>query len=449
MNPKIASILKKQDYLEPEFISGWKLIYTELKIWLYSAKYIFKRKAYPLFSLKTCLKGLWRPRKVLELNKIVKFNNQYFITLLKAPHWPSKAFDRYVAQGGLNMKAAGTELKKQIDFVIIAITSKCPYHCQHCYEHYNITDKEFIPLQRWQTIIKQLQNLGVGTIVFSGGEPMERFDGLLNLLESGNRDLSDFHLHTSGYGVTLEKAKLLKSAGLTAAGIGLDDFREQQHDWFRGYKGAYRNAIQAVDCFREAGIFPYLNVCLTRELISNENLWKYYALAKTLKAGAIQLYEPKICGRYLKQEPEMLFSENDQMQVIDFFKTTNYNRKYQDYPKVIYSDYFENSEHLGCLMGALSHFYVDSRGNVQPCVFVPVSFGNILQEDFLEIYFRMRQAIPRPLTNGCPSRIIGHYLQEQKSKGLIPPIAIQNFKEQWEKIISQEDQSLNNLNRVS
>ena len=195
MDFKISFKLKKQNSLEPEFISHWKLIYALLRIWVHSIKYLFKRKTYPLFSLKTCLSGLLRPRKVLELNKIVKFNNNYFITLLKAPHWPSKAFDHYVARGGLNMRAAGTELKKHIDFVIVAITPRCPHHCQHCYEHYNITQKEFIPFQRWQTIVKQLQDLGVGTIVFSGGEPMERFDCLFNLVESGNKDLSDFHLY--------------------------------------------------------------------------------------------------------------------------------------------------------------------------------------------------------------------------------------------------------------
>jgi len=36
---------------------------------------------------------------------------------------------------------------------------------------------------------------------------------------------------------------------------------------------------------------------------------------------------------------------------------------------------------------------IDSKGNVNPCVFLPVTFGNIMEEYFRSIYRRMRERI--------------------------------------------------------
>lgn len=114
--------------------------------------------------------------------------------------------------------------------------------------------------------------MGVGTIVLSGGEPMLRYDGLLELLESGDKCLSDFHIHTSGYGVTPEKALALKNSGLIAAGVGLDDLDQKRLDLFRGYQNAFREATTAIKYFLDAGVFTYLNNCLTQDLIHSGDL---------------------------------------------------------------------------------------------------------------------------------------------------------------------------------
>jgi MoaA/NifB/PqqE/SkfB family radical SAM enzyme len=425
---------------EPKVISGWKLIFPGLKIWIKSVKYIIRRKEYPLFSLKSCIKGLIRPQKTLELTKIVKFDGRYYLSLLKAPHWPSRPFDHYVANGGLNTRASGTSLKSHVDFVILAITRKCHYNCQHCYEYYNLGDQEAVSLDQWKKVLEKLQQLGIGTIVFSGGEPMLRYKDLLILLETADKKRSDFHLHTSGQGVNFEKALALRQVGLDAAGIGLDNPNPERQNYFRGYDSAYNEAIQAVHFFRKAGIFPYLNNCLTRELIQDGDLWNYLEISKQLKVGGIQLYEPKPCGRYLNREYDNLFSTKERQLVTDFFKIANHTKKYRQYPKVTYVDYYEDAAHLGCLMGGLSHFYIDSRGNVQPCVFMPVSFGNILQEDILTIFYKMRNAIPRPLKDGCPALRISKLLKERVQRGLMPPVRYEDIRKEWYNILENKRQ---------
>jgi MoaA/NifB/PqqE/SkfB family radical SAM enzyme len=86
---------------------------------------------------------------------------------------------------------------------------------------------------------------------------------------------SDFHLHTSGSGVTREIAERLKMAGLHAAGVGLDDCDPDRNDKLRGFTGAHEQAVRAIRCFQEAGIFTYVNTCLTKELANSGELLKY------------------------------------------------------------------------------------------------------------------------------------------------------------------------------
>ncbi len=83
-------------------------------------------------------------------------------------------------------------------------------------------------------------------------------------------------------------------------------------------------------------------------------------------------------------------------------------------------------------MGGLSHMYIDSCGNVNPCVFLPVTFGNIMEVDFEVIYERMRAAIPRPLHAECPSLQLQATLKS-KSAGKGPmPVPFEAVQREWE-----------------
>ena len=54
-------------------------------------------------------------------------------------------------------------------------------------------------------------------------------------------------------------------------------------------------------------------------------------------------------------------------------------------------------------MAGMSHFYIDSVGQVKPCVFLSVSVGNILQEELPVIFNRMRRTFPHPIYGECPA----------------------------------------------
>jgi len=365
--------------------------------------------------------------------KVVKFGDHYYLGLT-IPRWPSKAFDHMVGKGGLNFTAGGTRYKTQIDMAALAITRKCSYECEHCYEYFNLGEKDVVPIEVWKDTIKKLQQIGVSIIALSGGEPMLRYDGLLELIESADKNLSDIHLETSGHLVTEKNALELKKLGVTAAGVALDHSDPKKHDDFRKHDGAYEDAIQALCHFNRAGVFTYTNLCLTSDLIRSGNLRRYLDLVKNLNVGIIRFLEPKPCGGYLFINMEDLFSEEDKKAATEFFAKANLDKEFSDYPLISYEVYYESPGRLGCLMGGLSHFHIDSLGNVTPCPFLPISFGNIMEEDFLDIYSRMKDAVKDTKNIECPAFFLSTKIRNWNREGESMPIPYGEIEKEWNSI---------------
>ncbi len=412
---------------------GWRLRLRQAAFSISAVKYLQKNK-YPLFTVKGALGTYWLVR-TLKLHKLIQFNDGFF-TAPVLPHYPSAAFDHMVKKGGLNLREAGTPLNSQISMVLLGITRECTLYCRHCYERFNIGREDSVPVERWEQVIREIQDIGAGVIVLTGGEPMQQYSRLLKLLETGDKNRSEFHLHTSGQGVTYERASELHDAGLTAAAVGLDDVDAGRHDALRGLQGSHRQAVHALLDFYAAGVFTYTNMCLTREIINREDLWAYYDLAKHLKVGFIEMLEPRPCGGYSAGGSDVLLTDEERDRVTEFYIQANTSRRYRDYPLISYVAYAEAPERMGCVMGGLSHMTIDSAGNVNPCVFLPVTFGNIMEEDFTAIYRRMRECIPRPVHKECPAISLSSVLQARAEALGGWPVPYSAIRNEWEALMT-------------
>jgi len=387
------------------FCRGWRLALLRGRFLFACARYLCRPRRYPLFTLGAREGGVLhalRQIRRFRIPKPVRFEGTYRVSIAM-PRWPSRAFDDMVARGGLNLEAAGSPRRAHVDFVILAITRRCGYSCAHCYERDNIAARESVPLPAWRAAVEDLQKIGAGVIVLSGGEPMLRYADLLDLVRGADKDRSELHLNTSGWGVTSQAARELKAAGLSAAGIGVDDADPECHDAIRGFPGAHAQALRAAALFREAGVFPYFNVCLRPDLVRSGRLWSLLEMGRRAGVGILRLLEPKPIGGFLGRQPAELFSASDRAIAEQFLLEANSSRRYAGHPLIAYPGWDEAPERLGCWLGGLGHFAIDSRGNVNPCVFLAMPFGNITKERLIDVYARMRAAFPRPLRSGCPA----------------------------------------------
>lgn len=438
---------KEERSSRPDFFRSSKIFYLALGSFLYNKNGFSSKERFSKYFLspKSILSTL-RLRKMLFLFKVIRFKGQYYSTPT-IPAFPSAAYDNMVENGGLNFFSAGTDIKKQTDSVFLAITGKCGLSCSYCYEKHNLNHSDDIPAEKWIGIIKSLQQRGVNIFILSGGEPLMAFDRLLEILRNSNKNLSDFHLHTSGNSVTEEKVMQLKEAGLKAAAIGLDDYDEERHDRIRG-RGSFANAVKALRLFHEAGIFTYVNFCAGRDIIRSNRLYDYYEFVKGLNVSLIQLLEPRPCGGYFNNDSDVYLEEDDRKKLADFTRSGNKKRTYKNYPLIYYVAHIEGKAQLGCHMGGLSHFYIDSKGNVCPCVFFPITYGNITKEDINDIYIRMRRNIPRPVPTDCPSVVLSERLRDAYKQTEEIPLSYEYIQESIDSLYEEVSDTSRTVSRL-
>lgn len=214
---------------------------------------------------------------------------------------------------------------------------------------------------------------------------MSRYDDLISLLQSADTG-TDFWLLTSGYNLTLEKARMLKKSGLTGVRISLDHWDRDKHNSFRGSNKSFDWAIQAGENSRKAGLVMGLSLCVTKEFLSEENLNEYLKLARKIKAAFIFLLEPRETGHFKNQE--ITLSESEVKIIESFYLNVLTSAKYKDYPLVFYPGYYQRR--LGCFGAGIRYLYIDSEGSVHACPFCQGKQGNALTDELPEIIQKLR-----------------------------------------------------------
>jgi MoaA/NifB/PqqE/SkfB family radical SAM enzyme len=304
--------------------------------------------------------------------KYAKANGKYYFTF-NAPGFPSKAFNNYVLN---NIRKASTEKNINLDTLIFAITKKCGYQCEHCFEWNALNKPEILTTENLLSIIHSFQQLGITQVQLSGGEPLNRFDDILYILQNIKKG-TEVWLYTSGYHFTEERATILKHAGLTGITVSLDHWIADLHNDFRGKKNAFEWAEKAVANARKDNLVVCLSLCATQNFITQNNLIQYAELAKKWGASFIQLLEPKAVGHYAGKN---IFVSPEQIKLLeDFFTEYNYNKSYADYPLIIYHGFY--SRRIACGGGAKHYVYVDTDGDVHNCPFCQQKIFSALSDN--------------------------------------------------------------------
>lgn len=165
--------------------------------------------------------------------------------------------------------------------VVWNVGQRCNLKCIHCYSQSR--DIEYpgeLTTAEARAMLDDLANYGAPVILFSGGEPLMRGD-LLELAHHAKSKGLRAVISTNGTLITREKAKELKSVGLSYVGVSLDGMKET-NDRFRAVEGAFDMAVQGIrNCLAE-GIKVGLRFTINRgnaqdipdifELIYNEGI---------------------------------------------------------------------------------------------------------------------------------------------------------------------------------
>ncbi len=166
--------------------------------------------------------------------------------------------DPYARRAVLNMARSFKQfgIKKPMSlyapFLIVwDFTHKCNLKCTHCYsDSGGIREKELSTKEALE-VVDQLADAGVTALAFSGGEPLTRSDFFKVARHAANRGMY-ISLATNGTLLTKENVRKLKEAKVNYVDISIDGATSKTHDEFRGVEGAFDKAITGLQNCVEA-----------------------------------------------------------------------------------------------------------------------------------------------------------------------------------------------------
>ena len=323
----------------------------------------------------------------LDGERITRHGNRWVLNTFLPP-FPSPAFDRLF----FNQLSGRTYTPVS---AYLAATARCPANCWHC-SLKNRANAE-LPLETWLRTIDGLHKIGASIFGLTGGEPLERTD-LADIIKAITTGGGEAMLFTSGIGFNAERADELTQAGLWAVCVSLDRTDKHEFEQLRNIPNAMETAENALFLAKKAGLYTCVNCVADRAMVSTGRFRELYEKAKQLGVDEVRLVEPMPCGRLAEVDShtaESPFLTPELIQEVRNFHRETNRQGGLNSPKVCAFNEIESPELFGCAAGT-RHLFIDSAGEVCPCDFTPLSFGNVTEESMYVIWDRMASAMKRP-----------------------------------------------------
>lgn len=147
--------------------------------------------------------------------------------------------------------------------VVWNMTRRCNLKCVHCYaKAVSMQGRDEMSSEQAKAMIADLAAYGSPVMLFSGGEPLARED-LTELAGYATQKGMRAVISTNGTLITPQKARELKTVGLSYVGVSLDGL-EDTHDNFRKVPGAFKKALKGIENCQAEGLKVGLRFTINR-----------------------------------------------------------------------------------------------------------------------------------------------------------------------------------------
>ncbi|RLG21458.1 radical SAM/SPASM domain-containing protein [Candidatus Micrarchaeota archaeon] len=292
-------------------------------------------------------------------------------------------------------------------------TLMCNLRCKHCYASAGVSTPppDELNTEQRKQVIDQLDEAGVVAIAFSGGEPLMRPD-FFEIAKYAHEKGMFISVASNGTLITKQIAKKLKQVGVGYIEISLDHSSPKIHDEFRGVKGAWKRAVQGIKNCVEAGLFTCIATTATQH--NYDDIPKMIKLAKKLKANRFVVFNfiPTGRGNEIKkwdltpQQREdlmnLLYDELEKEGGMQSFSTCpayariSMERVMAGKGKTVAPTHFAGAslhgkaiaiaEFIGGCGAGRNYCSIEYNGDMQPCVFIPITIGNVLKDGFENVW---------------------------------------------------------------
>lgn len=262
--------------------------------------------------------------------------------------------------------------KPLLRYVDLAVTLNCNLNCIHCSASRMLTPGErTMNNEDYAKLSQQLVHNGVLIIQLTGGEPLFR-PGIEELIKALNPSRFFLSMGTNTSFLNPERAQLLKKIGVDNLCISIDDWDSEEHDRWRGVEGIHAHAIQAIEWALAAGLNVMVFTVATHQNVRSENFLKLVDFTGNKKILLLVGWAVPT-GNWNGNE-DVLLTPDD----------LEYLEEIHERHLHVRTDFESNYTSWGC--GAVKEkLYITPYGDVIPCAFVHIKFGNIFEESLESI----------------------------------------------------------------
>lgn len=282
------------------------------------------------------------------------------------------------------------------------LTKQCNLRCVHCRAEAAIEESRGdLDLAQIKGIIDDIAAHYKPIVVLTGGEPLYRAD-IFDIASHAAASGLMVALATNGTLITAAVAARILESGIRRVSISLDGATAATHDGFRGIDGSYDEAMEGIENLKREGVEFQINTTVTKRNV--DELVSLVTLAQGLGAKALHLFMlvPVGCGVQIA-DTDMLSKERYEEVLTWFYdvsRTVPMEMKATcapHYYRIIRQKAREEGRTIsvetdgmsamtrGCLAGS-GVCFISHRGDVQPCGYLPLVAGNVLQQPFHEIW---------------------------------------------------------------
>lgn len=266
--------------------------------------------------------------------------------------------------------------------VMIGLTYRCQCACAYCGTAVYSKDREELSSQAFKDIIEKISRLSYFAVCISffGGEPLLRPD-IYELVKFCKTKGLLSEIDSNGLLLTKENVRKLKHAGLNHVFVTLDSIDQARHNAIKNKQGCFQAAVDGIkNCLFE-GLSCSISLCATSENIDNGEIKRIIEFSRKLGVNSVRILPPVLVTEWTGKQDVQPLSEEQMDKLKNMLE-----------PDFVYLESTKcniRSAAKGCAAMFREFFYLSPYGEVQPCPYFPVSFGDISEESLVDILQKM------------------------------------------------------------
>lgn len=284
-----------------------------------------------------------------------------------------------VTRPGLYSRVLANSLKNLLGgrspaSAVVAVTYRCQLNCAHCSAGlYEKDGARELSLEQWKDVLAQIAATGAPRLNISGGEALLRPD-ILELIRFASKRFVTV-LESNGAMLDAARIKELKAAGLACAAVSVDAPDSGEHDRLRGKEGCFAAARRALELCAAGRLPALVSTYVTAQRATAENLAALEKLARETGAMAVRVMPARPVGSFWCSASSKLSFDQER------FLLETMDRS------LCYFKGLPGPEDCGIFKR--NTFYISPYGEVQPCAYLPLAFGDVPGEPLRAVLERM------------------------------------------------------------